>query len=338
MPHLAAHARWRDLQYKLQHPDHRWKIYILIGILVYLVLINQVIHLRPDHVFLALVIFSFVLGKQRAKRFLLDWLPFIAFWVAYDMMRGVADSVRGTINVVSPYRLELWFCQWLPGVTIPPFDLQIVRQHSWWQPVKSAVDSICGFFYLLHFVVPIVLGWIFWHTTNDRPMFYKLVYTLTLLNLCALATFMIYPAAPPWYVYNYGFGQPEPNSNFWGTSAGNLIDVDRLLGFSFFTTLWDSFNSNHFAAIPSLHGAYPILLSFFACKKFRCGLKWLPLYPLAVWFAAIYLNQHYIVDLIIGGLYIIPAYLLVEYFLYPNLFARFAEVRKEPRASEKVVA
>ncbi len=323
MPDQAAHNRWRDLQARLQHPDHHWKIYILTGIIIYLVLINQVIHLRPDHVFLALVLFSFVLGKQRAKRFLIDWLPFIAFWVAYDMMRGVADSVRGTINVASPYRLELWLCSRMPGLTMPPFDLQILRQQPWWQPLKSPIDSICGFFYLLHFVIPIVLGWIFWHTTNDRPLFYKLTYTLTVLNFCALVTFMIYPTAPPWYVYNYGFVQPEPNSSFWGTSAGSMIDLDRLLGVSFFTTLWDSFNSNHFAAIPSLHGAYPVVLSFFAYKKFRRGGPGLALYPLAVWFAAVSLNQHYVVDLIIGVLYILPAYLFVEHVLYPGLFARF---------------
>ncbi len=321
--------KWQSLHYKLQHPDHRWKIYILIGILIYFVLINQVIHLRPDHVFFALVIFSFVLGKQRAKRFLIDWLPFIGFWFAYDMMRGIADTVRGTINITPPYRWELAFFQFVPGLSMPAFDIQPLRFHLLWQPIKAAVDSICGFFYLLHFVTPIVLGWIFWHTTNDRPRFYKLVYTLAALNVLALTTFMLYPAAPPWYVYNYGFAQPEPSSSFWGTSAGNLIDVDRLLGVSLFTTLWDSFNSNHFAAIPSLHGAYPLVLVFFAYKKFHRGLGWLLLYPLGVWFAAVYLNQHYVIDLLLGALYIPVAYAVATQLLYPKFFARFVEPAKE---------
>jgi len=329
----ALKQRWQTLHYKLQHPDHRWKIYILVGILIYFVLINQVIHLRPDHVFFALVIFSFVLGKQRAKRFLIDWLPFIGFWFAYDMMRGIADTVRGTINVAPPYRWELVCFQYVPGLTVPPFDIQPMRFHPLWQPFKATVDSICGFFYLLHFVAPIVLGWIFWHTTNDRPRFYKLVYTLALLNVMALTTFMLYPAAPPWYVYNYGFVQPEPSSSFWGTSAGNLIDVDRLFGVNLFTTLWDSFNSNHFAAIPSLHGAYPLVLVFFAYQKFQRGLGWLLLYPLAVWFAAVYLNQHYVIDLIIGALYIPVAYVIATHVLYPKLFARFVDPAEQVKAA-----
>lgn len=316
---------WQALQYKLQHPDHRWRIYIFLGIGVYLVLVNQVIDRRPDHYFVALLLAAFTLGKARAKRFLIDWLPFILFWVAYDMMRGVADTVRGTIHVVEPYRMELWFCQWLPGLEMPPFDAQQLRFDQHWRWLKVFLDLLSGNLYVLHFALPLVLGWVYWHTTNDRPGFYKFVYTLMTLNALALTTFMLYPAAPPWYVYDFGFTQPEPNSAFWGTSAGRMIDIDRMLGVDFFTTLWGKFNANHFAAIPSLHGAYPLVLVFFAYKKIKRGLPWLLLYPAAVWFAAVYLNQHYLIDLIIGALYIPVAYFIATHVLYPNLFAKFVE-------------
>lgn len=325
-------SRWAQWREHLQHPDQRWKWYIFLGVLIYLILISQLIRVRPDHLFFALVVFAFVLGKERAKRFLIDWLPFILFWVAYDMMRGIADTVRGTIHVVEPYRLEHWFFGWLPGVEMPPFDIQKLRFDADVRWLKAAIDLLTGNFYIMHFALPLVLGWIFWHTTNDRPMFYKFVYTLATLNLLALTTFMLYPAAPPWYVYNYGFGQPEPNSSFWGTSAGRMIDIDRLLGVKFFTTLWDSFNANHFAAIPSLHGAYPIVIIFFAYKKFRRYLGLMMIYPLGVWFSAVYLNQHYIVDLIIGGLYIFAAYAIATRVLYPKIFARFVE----PKPSEPI--
>jgi len=314
----------KDLRHRLQHPDHQWKIYVLLGVVVYFIAINQIIKIRPDHIFLALVIFSFVLGKQRAKRFLIDWLPFVFFWIGYDMMRGVADSVRGTIHVVEPYRWELALFGNLFG-EIPPFLLQTLREEGAFSGLKKAVDLLAANFYTAHFALPLLLGWVFWHTTNDRPLFYKFVYTLTVLDVLALFTFMIYPAAPPWYVYNYGFAAPETNANFWSISAGNLVDVDHLLGVKFFTTLWDSFNANHFAAIPSLHGAYPIVLSWFAYKKFRWNPWLLSLYPAAVWFSAVYLNHHYVVDLIIGGFYVIGAYLITVKFLYPRLFARFIE-------------
>ncbi len=328
-PSPAWRSRWQQLREHLQHPDQRWKWFIFVGVIVYLILINQVTNRRPDHYFFALLVFSFVLGRARAKRFLLDWLPFILFWVAYDMMRGIADTVRGAIHVTAPYRLEHWFFQWLPGMAMPPFDLQTLRFDQDWHWLKVTIDLLAGNLYVMHFALPLVLGWIFWHTTNDRPMFYKFVYTLTTLNLLALITFMLYPAAPPWYVYSFGFGQPEPNSTFWGTSAGRMIDIDRFIGFDFFTTLWGKFNANHFAAIPSLHGAYPIVIVFFAYKKFRRYLGLMVLYPLGVWFSAVYLNQHYVVDLLIGGLYIFAAYAIATRLLYPKIFARFVEPKED---------
>ncbi len=328
-PPPAWRSRWQQLRGHLQHPDQRWKWFIFVGVIIYLILINQVTNRRPDHYFFALLVFSFVLGRARAKRFLLDWLPFILFWVAYDMMRGIADTVRGTIHVSEPYRLEHWLFQWLPGMDMPPFDLQTLRFDQDWYWLKVTIDLLAGNLYVMHFALPLVLGWIFWHTTNDRPMFYKFVYTLTTLNLLALITFMLYPAAPPWYVYSFGFGQPEPNSTFWGTSAGRMIDIDRFMGFDFFTTLWGKFNANHFAAIPSLHGAYPIVIVYFAYKKFRRHLAVLVLYPLGVWFSAVYLNQHYVVDLLIGGLYIFAAYAIATRLLYPKVFARFVEPKED---------
>jgi len=316
--------RWSELRHHLEHPDHKWKIYVLLGVVVYFIAINQVLKIRPDHIFLALVVFSFVLGKQRAKRFLMDWLPFVFFWIGYDMMRGIADSVRGSIHVLEPYRLELALFGNLFG-DIPPFLMQSVRESVELGWIRKLIDLLAANFYTAHFALPLLLGWVFWHTLNDRPLFYKFVYTLTVLDILALITFMAYPAAPPWYVYHYGFAAPESDAGFWSISAGNLVDVDHLLGVRFFTTLWDSFNANHFAAIPSLHGAYPIVLSFFAYKKF-CWNPWLlSLYPAAVWFSAVYLNHHYVVDLIIGGAYVVVAYGITIKLLYPYLFVRWIE-------------
>lgn len=313
--------------------EHRWKVYVFFGIFAYFVVINQVIHIRPDHIFVALVLFSFMLGKGRARRFLIDWLPFVLFWILYDMMRGVADSVREYVHIVEPYRLEQMLFAPLLNGDIPPFVLQVARE-AWHPAMQKLVSVFAANFYTAHFAIPLLLGWLLWHTTDDRPMFYKFVYTLTILNVMALATFILYPAAPPWYVYKYGFVQPVPESTFWGISAGNLIDVDRLLGVSFFTTLWDSFNANHFAAIPSLHGAYPIVVSFFAWKKFRRQLPLLIFYPVATWFSAVYLNHHYVVDLLIGVLYIFVAYHVTVHFLYPRIFARFVEL-KSPAEKEE---
>lgn len=318
--------------------EQRWKVYVLLAVVVYFVAINQVIHIRPDHAFLALIVLAFLLGKERAKRFLVDWSPFILFWVAYDMMRGVADTVRGVIHISGPYRLELSAFGWLAGGQIPPFFLQQVRAALDGTVARLSMNLLSANLYTLHFAAPLVLGWVLWHTLDDRKTFYRLVYTLTLLNAMALITFMLYPAAPPWYVFHYGFVQPEPNSSYWGTSAGSLIDVDRLFGVHFFTTLWDSFNPNHFAAIPSLHGAYPLVISFFAARRLK---RWYGLwiaYPALTWFAAVYLNQHYVIDLVIGGLYAAVAYAIVQTCLMPKVILPRIEAPSLPAQNKSHVA
>ncbi|NOY57470.1 MAG: inositol phosphorylceramide synthase [Calditrichaeota bacterium] len=312
--------RWK---YFLNHlRSQQWRGYILIGIAVYLILINQLIRVRPDHIFIALLLFALALGKGRMKAFVIDWSPWIVFWISYDMMRGVADNLRGTINVVFPYKLELAiFGRFFHGI-VPAFYFQDLQQAINGSIIKDILDASGGLFYTLHFGLPILLGWVLWHTTDDRKMFYTFVWTMTLLNFSALATFILYPAAPPWYVLSYGFGQP-PHTNFWGLGAGSLINVDKMIGVNFFQTLWGGFNPNHFAAIPSLHGSYPISVAFFTYKKFRRLPGLLVLYPLGVWFSAVYLNQHYIVDLIIGLGYLTTAYLIADKFLIPKVFSRF---------------
>ena len=307
---------------KIQHPNNRWRGYVLIGIVIYFIAINQFIHIRPDHAFLALVIFSIALGKQKSKQFLIDWAPFIFFWVAYDMMRGIADSVRSIINVVPPFKLELILFGPLFGGQIPSFyfeHFQAVHEGTF---IKIFLDVMGANFYTLHFGAPLILGWIFWHTTNDRRIFYHFVYTLTILNIMALITFMLYPAAPPWYVYQYGLTQPA--GHVVG-SAGGLINFDKLIGARVLQSVWDTFNANLYAAIPSLHGAYPCVMAFFGMKKFK-RLRWLWLfYPLGTWFSAVYLDEHYIIDLFIGLIYFIIAYYIVKKLLYPKLFRQYVE-------------
>ncbi|OGB98982.1 hypothetical protein A2V82_04315 [candidate division KSB1 bacterium RBG_16_48_16] len=279
------------------------------------------LRVRPDHVFIALLLFSLSLGRGRVKKFTIDWAPWIIFWICYDMMRGVADNLTGAVNVALPYKVELVLFGKLFGGVIPPFYLQDFQQVIQGTVLKNILDATGGLFYTLHFGIPIVIGWIFWHTCDDRKMFYTFVWSMTLLNFSALATFILYPAAPPWYVYSYGFGQP-PHTNTWGLGVGALVNVDRMIGMNFFQTLWGGFNPNHFAAIPSLHGAYPVAAAFFIYKNFGRYPALLALYPIGVWFSAVYLNQHYIIDLIIGAAYFFTAYLITDRFLIPRVFSR----------------
>ena len=77
--------------------------------------------------------------------------------------------------------------------------------------------------------------------------------------------------------------------------------------------------------LTSLHGAHAVVMAVFGMQKFRrLRSLWL-IHPIGTFFAAVYLNEHYIIDLIIGSGYVIIAYLVVHRILYPRVLHRLVD-------------
>ena len=72
-------------------------------------------------------------------------------------------------------------------------------------------------------------------------------------------------------------------------------------------------NANVFAAIPSMHAAFPVLTFYFGLKK---KLKWASvlffIVLIGIWFSAVYSRHHYIIDLILGFLCALAAIFIYE--------------------------
>lgn len=309
--------------------DARFRLAVFAGLSVYCFVVSKVIGLRPDHVFLSLLILVFLFfGRNWGRLFLVDFSPFVLFWVAYDMMRGVADSVRGRINIDGPFELETLMFGWMTPSDVPAFYFQQFQSVFEGTLLKAALDVGSALLYTLHFVTPLLTGWFLWHTLNERRSFYLFAYAFTILNVMALVTFMVYPAAPPWYVFLHGFGQP---GHFMLGSAGGLVNFDKLIGADVFASIYDTFNANLFAAIPSLHAGYPTLIALVIWQRFR-GAAWLwGLYPLVAWFSAVYLNHHYVIDLVIGSCYAVIAFFITRAIALPFIFDRFVDYDRTSR-------
>jgi membrane-associated phospholipid phosphatase len=70
-----------------------------------------------------------------------------------------------------------------------------------------------------------------------------------------------------------------------------------------------------FAAFPSMHSALPFIISLFAVKIWKIkGLLTL-VFPIGVWFSAVYLGEHYFVDVLGGIVYAFLAFIAVEKIL-----------------------
>lgn len=249
-------------------------------------------------ILLGIIVIAAVLTRK--KSFFMDWIPFLIFWFTYDLMRSVADDDQH-INVKPIYDLELKLFGWMFDGSIPAFWTQ---KHQY-----LFFDIIFAIYYSMHMAAPIIVGSLIYYKSKDKYLFKEFSYAFLMTSYIALLTFYFYPVAAPWYVWNEGngfnFGQPVVLTRTPGSAAG-LITIDRLLGIDFFGRIYGRFNSNPYAALPSLHAGYSTLTAYYAIRKYGKNKKawWILAYPVGVYIGAVYLNHHYIVDLILGVVYV----------------------------------
>jgi hypothetical protein len=193
------------------------------------------------------------------------------------------------------------------------------------------MDLILATVYTAHFVAPVILMAALWWKRRDRRRFWEFSCTLGVLNYMALATFYLYPAAPPWYHAKYGVVPPD-GTPLGTVASGALLHLDRLLNMGVFATLWGTYNPNYFAAIPSLHAAWPMTIALFAVWTFRKRALPVFLYPALVAFSGMYFNHHYIVDYLVGWFYVGIAWMLTQRFIMPRICDRLIDYRKLPES------
>ena len=150
----------------------------------------------------------------------------------------------------------------------------------------------------MHFVLPIVVGFIFW--VNSREHYWHFIAALLLMCFLAFVTYLFWPSAPPWYQLH-------------DVVKINQQTVDRLWG-NTVVVIYHAFNPNQFAAFPSLHAAFPALAAVYAWSRYRALAVGLVIWTLAVSVAIVYLGEHYVVDALAGFVYVAAAAIIVEAF------------------------
>jgi membrane-associated phospholipid phosphatase len=127
------------------------------------------------------------------------------------------------------------------------------------------------------------------------------------LSLAGLITYFLYPAAPPWWAYEHGY-LAEPVARI-STAGWNLIGLH---GAGNTLNALQVEAANPVAAMPSLHTAYAMMAVAFFLPVVR--RRWWPLllaYPLAMTFTLVYSGEHYVIDVLVGWLYVAATFLAV---------------------------
>ena len=108
--------------------------------------------------------------------------------------------------------------------------------------------------------------------------------------------YYLHPAAPPWYYTAYGSSLDVHTKS----NAAGLLRFDHYFGITLFTDLYEK-GSNVFAAMPSMHASFPLIGLVYASKQPDKWLRYIfAIAMIGIWFSAIYLSHHYILDVLAG--------------------------------------
>ena len=236
--------------------------------------------LRGEHVVADALLAAIAWGPVRARRFLTAglalWLTGVMldnqrFWIHLRPAVHTGDLVQHEVALFGGNLAE-WFAS-----------------HT-----HVVLDVLCGLgyaTYLIEFFVLLVV--LFW---RRDWRFERMAWTFFAVNLIGCVTYVLYPAAPPWYVMAYG---PGPADLLAKASAAGAARFDALIGFGLFEGFY-SRNPNVFGAMPSLHTAYPLVALW---QVWHLGRRWrvgAGLFAALIGFSAVYLQHHYILD-VVGG-------------------------------------
>ena len=134
-----------------------------------------------------------------------------------------------------------------------------------------------------------------WRFREARRDAQDAMWAMMWLNLAGYATYLIYAAAPPWYVDRYGLGPANLGAL---PEAAGAARFDVLFGVTWFAEFYGR-NANVFGAIPSLHVGQSCLAVIFAWKLGSMRGVATGFWAV-VTFASVYLNHHYLVDGFVG--------------------------------------
>jgi len=214
------------------------------------------------------------------KDLLTGFGPLSVWLLCFTFSRYIPSDIRPTIH------LHL-----LPDIEQALFGIPFIYELLPNSPLITLLSSIP---YLLHFALPWPFAIYLWRV-EGKNLAFLFLWVIGVLNLIGLITQILLPTAPPWYIDKFGY---EEASYDMSSDPGRLIDIDELFGISLFKNMYGT-NPVVFGSFPSLHAAWPFTIAMYSSNKILGRWKWI--YVVWVWWAAIYLHHHFIID-VLGGI------------------------------------
>ena len=254
----------------------------------YMLLSNFLVGYKPDQLVLLGIFNVMFYASVATRKFILGFSIFIFYWVIFDYMKAFPNYNYNTVHIADLYNFEKHlFGIHLNGKLLTPNEYLTLK-------ATTFLNIVTGLFYLCWIPVPLSFAAYLFFTNKKQFLYFAL--TFLLVNLLGFVIYYIYPAAPPWYIQEHGFAfQPLKLG-----STGGLSRFDAYFHINLFHSIYAK-GSNVFAAMPSLHSAYPVIVLYYGIKN-RLGLINVLFFivVMGIWFTAVYASHHYILDVLAG--------------------------------------
>ena len=270
---------------------------------LYLLVSFLLIGFKPDQLVLLFIFNALYFASRTTRRFITGFSVFIVYWIIFDYMKAFPNFRYNTVHIESLYNLEkdLFGVLWKNTIVTP--NEFFAQNHT------TFLDILSGIFYLCWVPVPLLFAGILFF--KNRKYFFYFSLTFFLVNLIGFVGYYVYPAAPPWYVALNGF---EFISNTPGNTAG-LGRFDAFFGTGIFEGIYSK-SSNVFAAMPSLHAAYMMIVVYYSIqsKMKKLYTVLFAVIMVGIWFSAVYSSHHYVLDVLAGMVCAVLGIALFQYF------------------------
>jgi len=234
------------------------------------------------------------LRSKKTRKLYVGLYPMLLTAILYDAMRFVKNvgltAARVHLCDLRQHELDVF------GITRGGVRVTL-QDYFYAHPVRF-LDFYCAVPYGTFIYVSILFATYLYF--KDYLSLQRYTWTFFAMNIAAFATYHAYPAAPPWYFHAHGCAVDLSAHASEGT---HLATVDAALGFGYFRGFYGR-STDVFGAVPSLHVAYPLLIVYEGWKHFRAlGRLLVLLFFVSMLFSAVYLDHHWIVDVLLGLIY-----------------------------------
>ncbi len=264
-------------------------LWTVVGSICYFAWFYGVVGLKTEHIGMYFLVGLLFFANSSSRQFLYAFAIFFVYTMVYDSLRVYPNHELGTVHIHDLYEADkALFGVNYEGVRYTLNELG-ARFH---QPF---FDVLAALFYINWVPVPLAFG--FYLFLYHKPLCLRFMYAFALTKFVGMIIYYIYPAAPPWYVAQFGFDLIPTTT---GNAAG-LIYFDQITGIPIFENFYAKAPAP-FAAMPSMHCAFPVVCFIYGreLKNRLLNIAFF-IFIVGIWLSAVYTEHHYVLDVLVGG-------------------------------------